>query len=107
MVLNGEVITHPSMGLTCLPFMHTESYDWSQSAGTAGKAVVGQISTLCFSRIGPRVAYILFATSSVGTKLPLQSLVPFRQMSEHRWLTGRREYPGEPIVMHQIGVPDR
>jgi len=77
MVLNGEVITHPSMGLTCLPFMNTESYDWSQSAGTAGRAVVGQMSTLCFSRIGPRVAYILFATSSVGTKSTASESRPF------------------------------
>src|SRR5881396_2832782 len=65
MVLKGVVMHHAMIGQTSsfLPLIFTSCSVGSKSARTAGSAVVGQISTSYFSSTGPRVAYILVATS--------------------------------------------
>src|SRR5262245_19896488 len=65
MVLNGVVMHQARIGHTSsfLPLIFTSCSVGSKSARAAGKAVVAQISSLYFSRIGPSVAYIFVAIS--------------------------------------------
>src|SRR4051794_5509923 len=64
-VLKGVVMHQATIGQTSafFPLIFTSWRVGSKSARTAGSALVGQISTSYFSRIGPSVPYILVATS--------------------------------------------
>ena len=53
---------------TTLPLILTVPAVWSKSAGTAGRALVGQMKMSCFSIIGPKLSYIPAMTSRLWTK---------------------------------------
>src|SRR5690606_35359223 len=78
MVLKGVVMHQAMIGQrsTFLPLILSGCRVGSKSARTAGRAVVGHTNMSNFSRIGPKVMYILVATSIERRKSSAVDLAP-------------------------------